>query len=51
MVINHLVIESYADHDHFSNHADPSRATGIVGVHTPSEPHLDKQESGKKRGL
>lgn len=37
---NHLVIQSYVDHDHFSNHADPAGATGIVGVHTTSEPHL-----------
>lgn len=47
MVINHLVIQSYVDHDHFSNHADPSGTTGIVGVHTTSEPHLKKKEGGK----
>lgn len=39
----HLVIESYVDHDHFSHHADPSGATGVVGVHTSSEPHLRSQ--------
>lgn len=48
MVINHLVIEPYVDHDHFSNHADPPRTTGIVGVHTTSEPHLKKQQIGEK---
>lgn len=42
----HLVVESYVDHDHFSNHADPARAAGVVGVHTTPEPHLGKQHNG-----
>lgn len=43
----HLVVESYVDHDHFSNHADPAGAAGVVGVHTTPEPHLGKQQSGE----
>lgn len=43
----HLVVESYVDHDHFSNHVDPARATRVVGVHATPEPHLGKQHSGE----
>lgn len=47
----HLVVESYVDHDHFSHHADPAGATGVVGVYAASEPHLAKQENEEKSAL
>ncbi|KAF3853367.1 hypothetical protein F7725_014055 [Dissostichus mawsoni] len=43
----YLVVESDVDHDHFSHHVDPARATGVVGVNAASEPHLATQESGE----
>lgn len=46
VAVIHLVIESHVDHYHFSHHADPSGATGIMGVHTAPEPNLVKQNRG-----
>lgn len=51
MAVFHLVIQSYVDCDHFSHHADPAQATGVVGVNAASEPHLAEHESGIKRVL
>lgn len=43
---SHLIIESHVDHEHLSHHADPTRATRIVGVYATSEPHLVMKEGG-----
>lgn len=48
MAGSHLITESHIDRDHLTHHADPTRATRIVGVHTTSEPYLVEQESGEK---
>lgn len=37
---SHLIVEAHVDHEHLSHHADPTRATRIVGAHATSEPHL-----------
>lgn len=41
LLLPHLVIESNIHHHHLPSNADPARATGVVGVHTTPEPHLD----------
>lgn len=48
--LNHLVVLSYVDHDHFSNHADPAGATRVMRIHATPEPHLVKQER-RVRGI
>lgn len=37
---SHLVIGPHAEHHHLSTNADPAWASGIVGIHTSSEPDL-----------
>lgn len=42
---SYLVVESDIHHQHLSSDADPAGATGVVGVHAASEPHLSTRPS------
>ena len=44
-----LVIESNIHHHHLPSDADPAGATGVVGVHTTPEPHLETHKTQRHR--